>query len=294
MPDLEALAAVAAGGAMATAILAVQASRPRLPRPPNRIHRMWRAELDLRRSAVPAGDVRTLLLAEPAAWALAAGAAWVITGLPVVAAASAVTVASGLRMALRMRAARNLGRRQDAVLEAVRMLRGLLESGGVGVQQALAVLADRGPVVLRSEFAAIVAAGAAGRQTAAWRAARARVQDPLFDMLCAAILVQRPAGGPLAPLFADLEESVAGIHEVTREAAALQLQARSAAALVVTLPLAFLFILSALRSPYLDAYHTAGGSAFLAAMLAVIGSSYVWIQRWLRLPAEPRLDIAGA
>jgi len=118
------------------------------------------------------------------------------------------------------------------------------------------------------------------------------VADPLFDLLSAAVLVQRPGGGALGPLFADLEESVAAIHEVTREAEALQVQARSAAAVIVLLPVAFLLILSALRSPYLDAYHRPGGAVFLAGALSAIGGSYLWMLHWLRLPAEPRLAVA--
>lgn len=172
------------------------------------------------------------------------------------------------------------------------MLRSLLEAGGTGVQDALGVLARRGPAPLRAEFGQIAAAARTGSQARAWAGARERVADPVFDLLSAALLVQKPSGGSLAPLFADLEESVASIYEVAREAEALQVQARSAAGLVVLLPIAFLFVLSAFRSPYLDAYHTSTGAAFLAAMLAIVGGSYVWILRWLRLPEEPRLEIA--
>jgi len=215
-----------------------------------------------------------------------------LTGLPVLAAAGAVLGLALARMAISAALRGRLRARQDAVLESVRTLRGLLEAGGLGVQQGLTVLAERGPKALRAEFRTLVAAGVAGRQPAAWAQARARVADPLFDLLSAAVLVQRPGGGALGPLFADLEESVAAIHEVTREAEALQVQARSAAAVIVLLPVVFLLVLSALRSPYLDAYHHLAGALFLAAALAVIGGSYLWMLRWLRLPAEPRLAVA--
>jgi Flp pilus assembly protein TadB len=282
--------AVVAGALVAIGVIAAAGPLP-APAPPRLLRTVARGEISLAAAALPSADWRLITLAQAAMAVLLSVPAWVLTGLLVVAAAAGVAAVAGTRMALRVRAAHGVRARQDAVLESVRMLRGLLESGGVGVQQALAVLADRGPARLRPEFASLVAAGATGRQPAAWAAARARVDDPLFDMLCAAILVQRPAGGALAPLFADLEQSVAGIHEVAREAEALQVQARSAAALVVVLPLAFLLVLSALRSPYLDVYHTAVGSAFLASMLAVIGGSYTWVLRWLRLPAEPRLEV---
>lgn len=224
--------------------------------------------------------------------ALAAGlAADLLGGLPILALAVAVAAGGASRMALRVRAGVVAKRRQDAVLEAVRMLRGLLEAGGTGVQDALGVLSRRGPGPLRHEFAAIVAASRTGGHKRAWAGARERIADPVFDLLVAALMVQKPSGGSLAPLLADLEESVAAIHEVAREAEALQIQARSAAALVAMLPVAFLLALSAFHSPYLDAYRNPTGAAFLATMLAVVGASYLWILRWLRLPAEPRLAV---
>ena len=72
------------------------------------------------------------------------------------------------------------------------------------------------------------------------------------------------------------------------------MQARSAAALILGLPLVFLGALSLLRSPYLDAYRQVPGQAFLGVMLLVMGVTYVFILRWLRLPEQPRLRIGAA
>jgi Flp pilus assembly protein TadB len=146
---------------------------------------------------------------------------------------------------------------------------------------------------VRNEFRTIAAAGGAARQREAWLAACERLSEPLFDMLAAPILVQRPSGGELVPLFGRLEESVTAIYEVTRESEALGAQARSAAALILSLPLVFLGVLSMLRSPYLDAYRQPLGEVFLAAMLIVMGSTYLLILRWLRLPQQPRLRLGS-
>src|SRR5439155_747777 len=97
----------------------------------------------------------------------------------------------------------------------------------------------------------------------AWSVSGLPVLTAVGAVLAAAVLVQRPGGGELGPLFARLEESVTAIHEVTREADALGAQARSAAALILGLPLVFLGALSLLRSPYLDAYRQFPGQAFL-------------------------------
>ena len=220
-----------------------------------------------------------------------AAGAWLLTGMPALVAAGGVLGVGVLRGALNTRALRLRREKQDAVLAAVRTLRQLLQTGAVGVPAGIALLAERGPVPLRSEFGAIQAAGGSG---AAWAGARRRVAEPIFDLLAAAVLVQRPGGGELSPLFRELEESVAAVYEVEREAAALQVQARTASTLILCLPLAFLAVMCLLRSPYLDAYRSAPGQAFLAAMLAVMGGAHLLIRRWLLLPEEPRLELADA
>src|SRR5205807_268478 len=116
-------------------------------------------------------DAPKLLAAHAAAAVLAGLCAAEITGLAALSVAAAAGGAAGVRVTARMRAASLQRARQDGILEAVRLLRQLLETGGVGVQQGLAVLADRGPAPLRSEFGRIVAAGVAGRQSEAWAAA---------------------------------------------------------------------------------------------------------------------------
>jgi Flp pilus assembly protein TadB len=215
-----------------------------------------------------------------------------VTGLEALALPAAAGSVALVRLAAGRRAHAARVRRQDAVLEVVRMLRQLLETGAAGVQQAIAVLGERGPEPLRQEFRLIAATSLGRRQ--AWNTARDRVAEPLFDMLAAAVLIQRPGGGELAPLFADLETTVSSAQEVEREADALQVQARSAAAIIVSLPTAFLLVLSALRSPYLDAFRQPAGEAFLLVMLAFMGVSYVWMRRLLRLDGLQRVRLVDA
>jgi Flp pilus assembly protein TadB len=182
--------------------------------------------------------------------------------------------------------------RQDAVLEAVRMLRQLLETGAASVHQAIEILGLRGPAPLRHEFRLIAATTGPRRQ--AWSHARERVAEPLFDMLAAAVLIQGPGGGELAPLFAELDASVSAAQEVEREAIALQVQAKSASSIIVALPIAFLVVLSMLKSPYLDAFHQPTGEVFLLGMLAIMGCSYVWMRRLLQLPGLERVRLSDA
>ncbi len=281
---LEAAAALAAGASVAVAVLAAFAPRvvpvDEIPGGPwlrRRWSGWWKSEAALAQLAVAI------------AGAVVASSA---TGLIALALPGAIGSVALVRVVVGRRAHAARIRRQDAVLESVRMMRQLLETGAAGVQQAIAVLAERGPEPLRQEFRLIAATSLGRRQ--AWNTARDRVAEPLFDMLAAAVLVQRPGGGELAPLFADLEATVAGAQEVEREADALQVQARSAAAIIVSLPVAFLLVLSALRSPYLDAFHQPAGEAFLLLMLAVMGASYVWMRRLLRLEGLQRVRLVDA
>jgi Flp pilus assembly protein TadB len=217
------------------------------------------------------------------------GLGYLLTGMPALALAAGGLTLGVLWGALGLRSTALRRERQDAVVASIRTLRQLLETGAVGVPAALEVLAERGPRPLRREFQALVAGGA---RPVAWALARERVREPVFDLLAAAIIVQRPGGGQLGPLFRELEESVIAAHEVEREASALQVQARSASTLILCLPLAFLAVMCLLRSPYLDVYHTVPGELFLAAMLTVMGGAHILIRRWLRLPEEPRLELA--
>ncbi len=289
-------AAAAAGVAVAVPILALLLPRSR-PERRSRLERWFGARLE-REAALAAAtgwprfDAVRLLMTQLAAAGLGALCGAAVTGLVPLMLAGAVGGGGSIRLAALLRAAALRRRRQDAVLESVRLLRQLLETGGVGVQQGLAVLAERGPELLRAEFGRIVAAGASGRQAQAWAAAKTRVGEPVFDLLAAAIAVQRPAGGRLGPLFADVEESVTALYEVAREGEALQTQARSAAVFILVLPVAFLTFLAATHSSYLDVYREPAGTAFLTSMLAVMGASYLWMRRWLALPEPPRLDLS--
>jgi Flp pilus assembly protein TadB len=297
---LDVAAALCAGLGVTAAILAV-AVPPPAPLDeamvPSGLHRYlskrWKDEQALAAGAgwTTHGAVGLAVVQAVVAIAVAGGAA-LLTGLPVLGAAGAILGVGLVRgtVAARMRSQQVI--RQDAVLDAVRMLRQLLETGAATVHAAVAVLGERGPAPLRSEFRVIAATSVGRRQ--AWSAARQRIGEPLFDMLAAAVLVQGPVGGELAPLFADLEASVSGAQEVEREARALQVQARSAAAIIVSLPIVFLVALSTLRSPYLDAYHNPTGQAFLLAMLTVMACSYLWMKRLLLLPGLQRVRLSDA
>jgi tight adherence protein B len=293
---IETVAALTAGLSVLLAVLASGAPEHH-PLVPSWLERAcakwWSRERSL---ALAAGwswlDGRKLVVSECCAAFGGAACAIAMTGLVVLAVPGAAAGAAAVRAAVKSRARSQEVIRQDSVLDATRMLRQLLETGATSVNQAIAVLAERGPVPLRGEFRHISSRSVGRRQ--AWKEARERIGEPLFDMLAAAVLIQRPGGGELVPLFADLESSVSAAQEVEREARALQAQARSASTIIVALPVAFLVILSTLRSPYLDAFHQPAGEAFLLGMLAVMAGGYGWMRRLLDLPGLQRVRLTDA
>jgi len=296
---LEVAAALSAGIGTFGAIIAAAVPAPLPEDPPSKpwilrvAGQWWSAEVSLARSAGWLWLTARRLAVVQLIAAIGGGAiAGALTGLVPLAAPAAVGAVGAVHAVISGRARSRKVIRQDAVLEAVRMLRQLLETGATNVQQAVDILGQRGPAPLRSEFRLIAGATSGRRQ--AWSAARARIAEPLFDMLAAAVLIQGPGGGELAPLFADLEASVSAAQEVEREARALQVQARSASSIIVSLPIAFLAVLSVLRSPYLDAFHKPAGEVFLLAMLGVMGCSYVWMRHLLRLPGLERVRLSDA
>ena len=293
---IETAAALVAGVCAAAAILAVRAPSPKGNVPAwlaRATIKWWSCEEELAAGSSWGWlDGRTLTAIECCAALAAASSVVAMTGLIVLAVPAAAGGATAVRAAVRSRGRAQQVMRQDAVLDATRMLRQLLETGATSVNQAIAVLAERGPMPLRAEFRVIAARSVGRRQ--AWKDARERIGEPLFDMLAAAVLIQRPGGGELAPLFADLESSVSAAQEVEREARALQAQARSASSIIVALPIAFLLILSMLHSPYLDAFHQPMGEVFLLAMLGVMAAGYFWMRRLLELPGLQRVRLTDA
>ena len=294
---LELAAAICAGAAVSIAVLSVTAPAPLADATTGPLRqmatRLWLEESALAMaSGWPRLNGAVLMLTEGGAAIAGAALAFILTGLPALAVAALAGCVALVRVVVAARVHQLKRERQDAVLESVRMLRQLLETGAGTVQQAIAVVAERGPVPLRRDFRLIAVTSVGRRQ--AWAAARDRVAEPLFDMLAAAVLIQGPGGGELAPLFAELEATVTGAQEVEREAEALQVQARSAAAIIVSLPVAFLLILSTFRSPYLDSFRGPAGEVFLLAMLGAMGLSYLWMRRLLRLEGLQRVRLTDA
>ena len=226
---------------------------------------------------------------------LSLGAFWAvfelsrIVALAVGAAAGALAVESAV---LATRWSRHRAALEDAILESARLMRQMLTAGGASVVETVEALAQRGPVELRHEFGRISAGSLTGSASREWKAARDRLEEPGFDLLAAAVSLQRPSGGELGPVLRDLEVALAARLAVSREAYALQAQARGAAAMIVGLPYFFILGLALVHSPYLASYRSPAGEIVVGSVLGIMALSRAWIARLLALPAEPRLEVA--
>jgi len=214
----DALAVVEAGGparalGRVVAPLALAGRAGRLPSAPER-----------RRLAI-LGSVATLA----GGWLLAGPVAGI--GLAV-----AAPAAVGPVLAARRR------RWRRALAAAVpQVARGLADalSGGRSVRAALAELGRPGAMTgaAGGELRAAAHRLALGAPTDAVLAElRRRAQDPAWDTLVAAILLQRDAGGDLAALLRTVADSAEHARRVEADARSLMSQARASARLVAGLP----------------------------------------------------------
>jgi len=180
----------------------------------------------------------------------------------------------------------------DALLEAIQLLKQLIEAGGVGLNKAIEVLGESGPVQLRKVFRDIHTGALSGEFIQAWTKAARQVDSPIFDYLCLAAIVQRSTGAPIVPIVDRLGKASRAAVEIQREVSAMQSQSRSAARMILLLPLTFLFMLSLLHSSYLNVYHTVVGELYLMGMVSVMWIGYRVMLKLMALPTNPRLQLA--
>jgi tight adherence protein B len=188
----------------------------------------------LRAGREPSSAERRRLLVVGALAALAAG--WLLAGpLAGVALAAAAPAAVGRAVARsRRRARERLAEAAPAVARAIADALG----AGASIRAALAGAHDAAPAgAARDELRRLAARLALGERTeAALERLRRRAADPAWDVLVAAVLLQREAGGDLAALLRSLAVALEDGARAFADARALTAQARFTALLVALLP----------------------------------------------------------
>ena len=273
------LALAAAGGLAATVALAVAWPAGREPAPSP--GRPWGPAA--RRGARVAG------LAAGAA-GLAAGLTAALLGIPVLVALAALGGALAVPVVDRARAQRARQRLHRGLVEAVEVLVQLLPTGQ-SVRQGIEVLAERGPQGARVEFARLQRQLQDLQFEAAVREMEARVGDPLFTMMAAALIVGNRSGGQLVPVFQELGRAMRQTEAVRSQVRAEQAQGRYGALVICLMPLVVLAVLHTINPAYLAPYGTLRGASVLAGIVLTMAAGYLWMLRILRLPEWDRLPL---
>ncbi|HET6505537.1 MAG TPA: type II secretion system F family protein [Baekduia sp.] len=200
-----------------------------------------------RAGRVPTPPERRRLAILGACSMLAAG--WLLAG-PFAGCALALTAPACVGPLL---AARRRRWRRALVAAVPQVARAMADAlaGGRSIRSALADLGRPGAVTgaAGTELRGAAHRLALGERTeAVLLSLRDRAQDPSWDTLVAAILLQREAGGDLAALLRTVADSTENARRVEADARSLMSQARASARLVAGLPVVSL-VLSELVAP---------------------------------------------
>jgi tight adherence protein B len=161
---------------------------------------------------------------------------------------------------------------------------------GLALPEALAQVGLRGPVELRSAFAAFAADyRAGGRFSDSMNALKDRLADPVGDRVVEALRVARDVGGnDLGGLLRTLSGFLREDARTRGELVARQAWTVNGARVAVAAPWVVLGML-ALRPAAVAAYNTPAGAAVLAGGAGACLVAYRLMVRIGRLPSEPRV-----
>jgi tight adherence protein B len=235
---------------------------------------------------------RDFLFASLATGGLVGAATWLVLGWPFVALVTGV-VGTGLpTWYLHHRRELRRAETQAALADAVDALRSSVRVG-MSIEEALVALAAQGPAPLRPALGELARElRLAGFEVAVSRA-RARLADPVFDTVAAALLMAHRVGGRnLGPVLDSLEQAVRGAARVEREVRAQQARNVLSARIIAGLPLALMVIIRGLNPDYLDPLADPAGQLLLAICLLSVAVGYVLMLRAARLPAHRRTRAA--
>lgn len=180
---------------------------------------------------------------------------------------------------------------QTALVEAIEQLRDAIRTG-LSVQDALAGLARNGPEVLRAEFVALGREARIAGFDAALLAMRARLADPVFDVVACALVVNDRLGGQqvsqvLDRLAASTRAQLRLHHELRAQQGRTVLSAR----IVAAAPLVALVGLRATNPRYLAVFDSVPGQMVLIGCVVSVVLGYLAMLYLTRLPGQQRVLI---
>jgi len=164
---------------------------------------------------------------------------------------------------------------------------------GMSLADAVAALAERGPVELRLPFQAFALEyQRSGAFTTCLEMLRAELNDPTGDRVVEALRLAREVGGTeLGRLLRTLSNVLREDARARAELIARQSWSINAARLAVAAPWVTLLMLS-LRPGALSCYDSTAGAVVLAVAAGLSGIAYAIMRRIGRLPDEQRGGVA--
>jgi len=237
------------------------------------------------RGVTPGGLVAASVVVGLVVGVLALG----VTRTPAIAACFAAFAAAGPLALVRSRARRQQARLRRLWPEVVDHLASGVRAG-LALPEAVAQLAERGPVELREPFTAFAEDyRATGRFGDCLDALKARLADPVADRIVEALRMTRDVGGTdLGRLLRTLSTFLRDDVRTRGELEARQSWTVNAARLAAAAPWVVLVVLAS-RPEAAEAYDSVAG---LVVLLAGAGSTVIayWLMmRVARLPDDPRV-----
>lgn len=238
-----------------------------------------------------AGEVlATEPLALPAALATAAAlVVWVATGWVVGAVVAAAVAVLAPRTRREARAHVRLVERTEAIAAWTEMLRDTL-AAAAGLEQAIVTAAPNAPDDIRDEVTALARRLDRGeRLVVGLRRLAADLANPAADLVVAALVTaaQREARD-LVPLLGSLARSTRSEAEMRLRIHASRARLRTAVRVIVGSLGVFAGGLILFNPRYLEPYQSVTGQLVLLVVAAILGGSFVLLQRMAQLRAPDR------
>jgi tight adherence protein B len=251
----------------------------------------WAARLHefLLQAGVEGVQGRYFVLLSVGAGGVSAGIAELVLGWPVLTAAAFV-IGLGLpawyfrerREARRAVLQATLADLVDALAAAVR--------AGMSVEEGLGSLARSGPEPLRPALEALTRDLRLSDFEEAVRRAQARLADPVFDTVAAALIMAHQVGGRnLSTVLEGLGTAVRQEVQVQREVRAQQAKNVLSARIIAALPLVLIGVLRSLNPGYLAVFSSPLGQALLTLCLVSVAVGYGAMLWATRLPGNERV-----
>lgn len=273
------------GMCLAIGLLLIVAS---FGRHPQRSLRRGRLQMLIDESALAYATPGTVISAAVAGAVMCGSCALLVTAVPVVALLAALIAALLPFLLLRRRARARTRAVRSAWPDAVDSL-GSAVRAGMSLPEALADLANRGPVALRPAFARFAAEyRVSGSFGSALDSLQAALADPIADRVIASMRIAREVGGTdLGFVLRTLSSLLRADMRTRGEIEARQSWTVSAARLAVAAPWVTLAFLCT-RSEAASAYRSALGAVILIISACLTVVAYRVMLLIGRLPTEPR------